>query len=962
MLLFNIAPNFNFLQSLSIWIADNFQSKSSDLLLILPSKRACSEFKSICESNPVLQKNFPRVTSISDLSFFDIKFINSKVSASSSNIYSKDHDDLKYIFELSKKLRNTQFFQNLNVTQSLNIASNLKNLFDDLSKSDIGVSDLDIDDFNMSVHRQFTINFLKEFYIDFKNFSRKGGILSSVDLQKERILHCQELLQEHGLSKKVIFAGSTGSVGYMKDFIKIIHESENGYLITNGLHERSGEIKSKDPAFLLDDLFSFLGVESSQVKPIKIAEAKLAPDERFDFLSKSFASDYCVENFSATNEQIEVVRKDFDQNFRVIKANNQIQEARFIAKHLKEGDFADKKVAIICPNVNLMVLVKRFLAKADIKFNDYEKYSLIDLEVVKLFLLIAKSINSGVDSISILSILKHSLVTDNKIAASIHKFEKEILRSYRSSLDVQDLIAILNDRKEESCDEDDSEEFLAISEILNGIFDLYKNLGIVNIYEIFTKIVAIIEGVTAKSFRDFFSEEQSRKFDQIYQNIEKIKELQLVQNEIHDFFAKIFSFATFSRDFDPELNIEITTPIEARLINYDLLFFTGLNKSSYPSFEKDNWISGKIRKDLGIFNNDKKISLAGYDFCNLLSNKEIILSYSRFVGSSKSTKSSFVSKLEAMLKQGEMALQEIATNQVSALKKKTIDGQVTHKSPQIKLGNYVKSFSASDIEGIVKAPYSFYARKILKLQKEKIIDFKPGNAEFGTFIHKLVEQAYNLQDPSQVKIEKLFYSFYKCKESKLIWFSKAKKILENFFIDNQQFLAEESYCEKYLASQFADFKITAKIDRIHVDEEGKISIIDYKTGTIPSIISVKIQKSPQLLIYAILLQNSDETLGQDLRGSSVKGLQEEGLAQNSGQNSLRAKNIDSIRYWKLASNKNDEVKKVLGGEALNLSMQQMQENLQNLMRFFSDSNARFEANPPEKFQDEYFHLSRINKY
>ncbi len=286
-------------------------------------------------------------------------------------------------------------------------------------------------------------------------------------------------------------------------------------------------------------------------------------------------------------------------------------------------------------------------------------------------------------------------------------------------------------------------------------------------------------------------------------------------------------------------------------------------------------------------------------------------------------------KLEAVLQKNQINIKSTSSDRIIASKK---NSTVT-KSPKIELNDHVKSFSASDIDLMTANPYSFYAKKILKLKKQDEIDYEPGNAEFGSFIHKFIEKISESKNSDyQNLLNKLFNSFYKSKESKLVWLPKAQKIIENYLKHNLQFEKGQDQHEKSVSGKFEGFTISAKIDRIHIDEDNEVSIIDYKTGVLSSGKDVKMHKNSQLLIYALLLSKDPQF-----------------------------RKIASVKYWKLSQNTDPEIKNILEGDALQESICQIEENLMKLMQFFSDSKATFNAKSPEKFLDDYFHLARINK-
>ncbi len=929
--LFNINPNYNFLESLSRWIVEKFRDDDRGVMVVLPTKRSCMEFESLFVSL-FSGREVPRIVAISELSVDDLIFVNKDIEIDRNTFYKQsDKGDFDYIVDLSKDLRNTKFFGNMGIAQSLNMASSIKSLFDEIIKSDISFDEIAFDDYNVSSHQQFTLDFLKTFYMNFKYKMSKAGIKSSVEIQKNNIEGFTRMVKNQGLRNIVIFAGSTGSVNYVKGFIKAVCTNSSGYFVANGFCYNGGGLNSKDPGFLIHDLLSFLGAKYRDVVNINYSDLMLAGDCRYLLLSQSLneESSLCVQKNQDFLKIKRVIKDDFDSNVNIATFDNEMQEARSISNYLLSRVTQDQRVGVVCPNSRSMSLMKSFLDTGNARFNDNERLSLNNLVPIKLFLDIAKSIDLDMNSVSILCLLKNQLIVDNKTASCMLDFEQEFIRSYRSSSDILATISLL-----ESLDHD---RFDFVTNILQRVYGVYKKRKFADVYEIFTDIKTVVEFIAGRKFEEIFKDDYVEKVTSLIEDIRSYQGIGFEKDEIYDFFNRIFSFTTFSVGFDRNLNIELTTPIESRLINYDLLIFVGLDRSSYPTFEKESWISGKIKRDLGIFNGDKKISLAGYDFCNLLSNSKVILSFSGSVEGVKVAPSYFLDKISSSLAFCDIEIKNLDLQE-------EVDGEVFRKnlgvtlSPKINLNKHLKSISSSDLVTINKSPYSFYAKKVLKLGLQKDIDCKPGNAEFGSFIHKMIEcAAIKKSALSQNEIDKLFNSYYKCKESKLLWLPRAKNILDNFVNDNTFYLEGNDLHEAFFSKDFCGFSLKAKIDRIHLNKDGEMQIFDYKTGTPSSKKDVKSWRDPQLLIYAILSSNSDNPL-------------------------LADHDIGSIFYWKLNSGKDNEIKKMMAGEELLLEVNQCEQSLLDLMDYFSNDSVEFLARSQDKYQDEYMHIARINNY
>lgn len=210
------------------------------------------------------------------------------------------------------------------------------------------------------------------------------------------------------------------------------------------------------------------------------------------------------------------------------------------------------------------------------------------------------------------------------------------------------------------------------------------------------------------------------------------------------------------------------------------------------------------------------------------------------------------------------------------------------------LTNYVTSgffpnqLSASDVEILVRSPYSFYAKKILGLKKPLSLASKPALAEFGNFIHQVIDQYSKTYQPNLVSRRQylldislqLLAAGILPGSTQKIWHTKFTAIIEEFIeFDQKRRQLNRVYSElggeMRLSIAGQKIKITAIADRIEIDPQGNVVIIDYKTGTLPSKHEIETGFSPQLIIEALIC-----------------------LAGGFG---IDAKNISSLIYVKIAS-------------------------------------------------------------
>lgn len=177
-----------------------------------------------------------------------------------------------------------------------------------------------------------------------------------------------------------------------------------------------------------------------------------------------------------------------------------------------------------------------------------------------------------------------------------------------------------------------------------------------------------------------------------------------------------------------------------------------------------------------------------------------------------------------------------------------------------------EKISATDIETLIRNPYGFYARKILKLKQQLNVSSPLSSAEFGSFIHKVIEIYSQNYSKQTGKKEDYFCDIAKDlletsnipAASKKIWQMKINAMKNAWvgFDEERRAAAKIIYSE--LAGQITlelagqKTNIEARVDRIEMDKEGKILIYDYKTGEIASKKEVEAALSPQLIISALI--------------------------------------------------------------------------------------------------------------
>ena len=155
------------------------------------------------------------------------------------------------------------------------------------------------------------------------------------------------------------------------------------------------------------------------------------------------------------------------------------------------------------------------------------------------------------------------------------------------------------------------------------------------------------------------------------------------------------------------------------------------------------------------------------------------------------------------------------------------------------------------IEMLIRDPYAFYIRYILKLRLPQTEEIN-----FGVFIHKILAKHENSNNNYSLLLEYADEELKKYEyisQARSIWWPKFKKIANCFVEENNKRLGEIEKAEtvKKLHFQVREYTLTVTCDRIEFLNDGTIGIVKYKTGVLPSAQDIKAGMSPQLLLQGI---------------------------------------------------------------------------------------------------------------
>jgi ATP-dependent helicase/nuclease subunit B len=913
---YNIPSNYNFIKTLANWLKKHYNNEFSELKIFLPNQRSSRKLrKELLNLQDFNVKSSIKIKSFADLNIEDLyDFLPNKLCAEIIAELSKIKvlNRVDAIFLLCEEVKKNTIFGTQNFTQRYKIAKSLYQLFEDLEENQVDASQIkSIDDSNLAKHHQFTVEFFQSFYIQIKNHLIKNNLMFAGNFHNLLCSKYCEIIETQKISQNIVIAGSTGSILSSKKLIKSIKNYENGCVILYG-YQKHLNAEEIHPQYYLNELIKFLDLEKLNVPEIKNLEFINSPEIKKDFCNLIFNDYKNFDNFKKTCEEIGKNNEiaEIVLNLEISCFDNEINEAKSIVNIIKEYNQKDLEIAVICNNQNLSRILKSYLNAYQVNYNDASSQSAIYLDIIGFLLLIFEIKNNEFNSHIFLSFLKHNFFVKLNNEKLIEEFEINILRDDRINLRIEGIEAKIKNSKFADFFNKIIEN-LPIDNSLNSLIKAFEFFTNQNFNQILSKSIA------GKEIFEFFELLKQQNF--YFQNIEDLK---IIFNEI-SYFEKS----------KLDSNVDILSPIEARLLNFDLIIVSSLNENDFPQIDNHGWIGAKIKKDLGVNKTLKKIGQNGFDFCNYLSNKKIILTHSKYRLGQHNVESPFITKLKTLCKILNLNIDKSQFYQRKINENLHFIPQYLAPSFGNPSENYrPKNYYITDISHLISNPYFIYVKKVLKIEELKKIDYEPSYAEFGSFIHKALEDY--IKNPTNINFEEIFEKYFLSKQAKLIWYPKFLKIFENFCEDNQEFIDDENILEESIKIDLENIKISGKVDRILIDNEKNIKIIDYKTGQVPTKKDVICGLEPQLTVYALILS---ETL---FKNSKIK----------------------ELNYWKLTRTDGSKIIKIFNNEdEISEAILATKNGLKIIFDYFSNPQNKFFATKNE--EDDYIqNLSRIKEW
>ena len=306
--------------------------------------------------------------------------------------------------------------------------------------------------------------------------------------------------------------------------------------------------------------------------------------------------------------------------------------------------------------------------------------------------------------------------------------------------------------------------------------------------------------------------------------------------------------------------VQILGLLEARLVKTDLMVLGGLNEGVWPAAPSpDPWLAGKLRTRLKLPGPDVRIGLAAHDFASLLSAPEVVLTRSRRDGRSPTVSSRLLLRLQALT--GGLPRHRRIERLALALDDPERELPATRPAPCPPAADRPRHIHVTALDRLKADPFAFYAKAMLRLRGLDPLEAEQDARWKGDLVHHLLEcwLKEDACDPDRLveRARALLLADDLHPMLRALWGPRLLQGIASFAekeATNQATGRRPLVAEAKGEAMVARVRLLGRVDRIDRLPDGRLAILDYKTGKPPSPKQVGEGFALQLGLLGLILQ------------------------------------------------------------------------------------------------------------
>lgn len=613
------------------------------------------------------------------------------------------------------------------------------------------------------------------------------------------------------------------------------------------------------PQYHLKMLLHRMGINRSEVSTLVPGTSTLHGTK----VQMAVADIFCAASQTVAWQALPASRKKLS-NVRLMSCADSAEEAKAIAVLIREAlETPTRRVALVTPDREIALRVSAQLKRWDIDADDSAGVPLTQTPSGVLLLAITDMLAGQFDPVALLAVFKHPLVKAGNARLAWLEHVRQLdqaLRGPRLGLGV----AGIRDAVRTKFGRFDKDASLHVwwAEIEKRLktYDFEHTRSFAEKVQAVTALAnelsngAIWKGPAGRALSEAMSDIQSRDLS-VFDDA-KGTAVPIIVRDMLSTQAIRPAFGTHPR-------VSIYGLLEARLQSADLLICAGLNEGSWPQLpQPDPWLAPRLRRDLGMPGLERNIGLSAHDLASALGANEVVLTRAQRDRSGPTIASRFLLRLQAFLGtnlQTEERARHLA-NRLDAI-------QIEHKPYERPAPKPVREQRKVDISitqmDVLKAdPFAFYARNILGLSPLKAVAAEPDAAWKGSAVHDVL-QLWAEEDECEpdaliARAQAMLANPALHPALRMLWQPRISSALRWIASETMRQRVEDgrtiAVTEKKGRVEIDNILVHGRIDRVDRLADGRLVIVDYKTGSPPAKMRVRTGYALQLGLAGLMAE------------------------------------------------------------------------------------------------------------
>lgn len=695
----------------------------------------------------------------------------------------------------------------------------------------------------------------------------------------------------------LIAAGSTGSMPATAALLRAIAHLPHGAVVLPGLDTLLDDTsfaalidEPAHPQALLARLIKTIGIQRADVVP-------LAPSTARDrFVSTALRPASTTELWAdATLKLDPAVIAAAIENVTLIEAQDDREEALAIAIALRETlTTPHQTAALITPDRDLAERVTAELRRWDISIIDTAGQPLDKSEAGAFALLAAELVAQDWDAHRLLALVRHPFFhfgfSPEERRRAIATLDLGVLRNRAPLHGIDALIAAAHAARAE----DVSYAPRPRQRLIGTDWDACLTL-LVGLKAVFSPLMreATIPSLWAEALADCLDALSRDGTDMVHAFARSdgamlsalLQEMMASQQDrpvtYRDWpatLAGLMQGRSALAPGTPHPRLQILGLIEARLVRADRMILGGLDESVWPPDTRtDPFLNRPMRDQLGLPAPEKRVGQTAHDFVSAFGAADTVLTRAHKRGGKPTVPSRLLQRIDAVA--GEAMAPALQRGQFYLEAARLLDSATAPGAPplpekirppriHVDPALIPRTYRVTDIEHLIRDPYTIFAKKILLLDPLPPLAMPPGPAERGILIHEVIGEfarQYPTVLPPDARAQlltagdRLFAAYAAYPDVAAFWQPRFERIVD-YYLDweeerrrnTQRVISETPGRYEKEIQGVGTIKLTGRADRIEVLNDGTLAIIDFKTGTPPGKTEAQLGKNPQLTLEAAM--------------------------------------------------------------------------------------------------------------